>query len=256
MTNIRATGAGGPAVRARAAVRPSRRMLHVLLSTQSGIVVLLSINRLSDITDGYVADNEFLRWVDLNNLILALATLITAHLLVHHLEYDSARRGGRAHRAVGIAFLIGVSLYAGSYGEHEVTNYLHERFCTGTSDVGGRLCEIVVYHDDSFSHYLFFAGFTIINVAIMLTQVVFPDDRLPRPGETALVTVNSLFIAAGIVANLGFEQIGLDLYVVAAVAVLAIVLLVRQPAQLILRYYMVAYVLGLIGAGVAQLRLS
>jgi hypothetical protein len=71
--------------------------------------------------------------------------------------------------------------------------------------------------------------------------------------DGALATLNALFIAAGIAANLGFEEIGLDLYVVAAVAILAVFLLVRQPKQLILRYYAIAFVVGLIGAGVAQL---
>jgi phosphatidylserine synthase len=244
--------------RPRGSVRPSRRRLHLLLGVQSAIIVLLSVNRLSDATTGFVAGNEFLRWVDLDNLVLAGATLITAYLLIKHLEYDSARRDGTAHRVLGVAFLVGVCLYAASYGDHEVTNYLNVRFCDGTPDAGTRLCEIIAYHDDGFSHYLFFAGFTVINVAIMLTQVVFPDefpDRggRSRTGDTALIALNALVVAAGIMANLGFEKIGLDLYVVAAVAVLAVVLLVRQPSQPILRYYAIAYVVGLAGAGAGQL---
>ncbi len=237
----------------RGSVRPSGRRLHLLLGIQSAIIVLLSINRLSDATTGFVAGNEFLRWVDLNNLVLAGATLVTAYLLIKQLEYDSPRRDGTAHRLLGVAFLVGVCLYAASYGNHEVTNYLNVRFCTGTPDAGSRLCEIIAYHDDGFSHYLFFAGFTVINVAIMLTQVLFPDGGPSRTAGTALIALNALIVAAGIMANLGFEEIGPDLYVVAAVAVLAVVLLVRQPTQPILRYYTIAYVVGLIGAGAAQL---
>src|SRR5215471_16874965 len=134
-----ASTAGRSTVGTHASVHPARRTLLLLLSIQSGIIVLLSINRLSDVTDGYVAGNEFLRWVDLNNLVLALATLIVSYLLIHHLEYDSPQRNGALHRALGVAFIIGVSVYAGSYGEHEVTNYLHERFCAGMADLGGRL---------------------------------------------------------------------------------------------------------------------
>jgi len=234
--------------------RPSRRRLHVLLCIQSVIVVLLSVNRLSSATTGFVASNEFLRWVDLDNLVLALATLIAAYLLIQHLAYDSPRRDGVAHRALGLTFFFGAMLYALSYGEHEVTNYLHGRFCIDAGGASGnRLCEIIAYHDDQFSHYVFFAGFTIISVAIMLTQVLFPDDRPSTVADTVLIAFNALFIAAGIIANLGFEEIGLDLYVVAAVAVLAVILLIRQPRQLILRYYAIAYVIGLCGAGAAQL---
>lgn len=233
------------------------RRLHILLSVQSGIVALVSVNRLSDATRGFVAGNEFLRWVDLFNLLLALASLVTAYLLIRYLAYDSphsaTRRDGLAHRTLSLVFFVGACLYAGSYGDHEVTNYLHDRFCIGTSDADGPLCGIIAYHDDEFSHYLFFAGFTIVNIAIMLTQVVLPQERRPSLADTALVTLNALFVAAGIVANLGFEEIGLDLYVVAAVAVLSVYLLVRQPRELILRYYAIAYVLGTAGAGVAQL---
>jgi hypothetical protein len=253
MSDIAVTGAGVSTARRHGSVRPSRRRLHLLLSIQSGIIVLLSINRLSDATTRFVADNEFLRWVDLDNLILAGATLITSYLLIRHLEYDTPRRDGTAHRALGLAFLVGVCLYAASYGNHEVTNYLNVRFCGETIGVGSPACEIIAYHDDQFSHFLFFAGFTIINVAIMLTQVVFPDDRPSRAADTALLTVNALVVGAGIIANLGFEEIGVDLYVVAAVAILAVILLVRQPAQPLLRYYTIAFVVGLAGAGAAQL---
>jgi hypothetical protein len=235
----------------------SVRRLHILLGVQSAIVALVSVNRLSDATRRFVAANEYLRWVDLVNLLLALASLVTAYLLIRHLADDSphsaTRRDGLAHRALSLVFFVGVCLYAGSYGDHEVTNYLHDRFCVGTSDADGSLCRIIAYHDDEFSHYLFFAGFTIITVAIMLTQALFPRDGRPSRGDTALVALNALIIAAGIVANLGFEKIGLDLYVVAAVAVLSVYLLVRQPRQLILRYYAIAYILGTAGAGVAQL---
>jgi hypothetical protein len=39
---------------------------HLLLGIQSLVIVLLSINRLSSLALGYVAGNEFLRWMDLN----------------------------------------------------------------------------------------------------------------------------------------------------------------------------------------------
>ncbi|MGH2523931.1 MAG: hypothetical protein ACRDH2_15605 [Anaerolineales bacterium] len=53
--------------------QPTRRTLatlHVLLAVQSLVVILVSINRLSPLTLGYVLPNEFLRWVDLNNMLI------------------------------------------------------------------------------------------------------------------------------------------------------------------------------------------
>ncbi|HEY7273255.1 MAG TPA: hypothetical protein VH502_11015 [Actinoplanes sp.] len=219
--------------------------LHVLLSVQSLLIVLVSVNRLSALTTGYVASNQFLRWVDLNNMLLGLLAVLVYYLIVRYLE----RRSGRSSGALGVAFVVGAYLYAASYGSHEVTNYLHVRFCP---DTASDLCRIVAYNDDQFSHLLFFAGFIMLNVVVMLTQVTSPDAGRPTVTDTLLVVVNALFVAAGVVANLAFEEIGLDLYVVAAVAVFAVVLLWRQPHRLILRYYTVAFVLGLLVTGVLK----
>lgn len=41
--------------------------IHVLLTGQTIIIILISVNRLSTLTTGYVLPNEFLRWVDLHN---------------------------------------------------------------------------------------------------------------------------------------------------------------------------------------------
>jgi len=220
----------------------SRRTLHVLLGVQSLVVVGVSVNRLGSWADGYVASNQFLRWVDLNNMILALVSLVAFYLLKEHLAGPGPR--GAAHRWLGVAFIVGAYLLAASYGSHEVTNYLHTRFCADVT--ADPLCDIVAYNDDGFSHLLFFAGFTIVNLVVMLTQVVSPDPVPPTTADTAIVVANALFIGAGIFANLAFEEIGYDLYVVAAIALLALGLLWRRPRQPILHYYVVAYVAGLV----------
>ena len=51
---------------------------HWLLAVQSLVIVFLSINRLSPLALGYVHPNEFLRWVDLNNMLfLPLASVLS-----------------------------------------------------------------------------------------------------------------------------------------------------------------------------------
>lgn len=51
---------------------------------------------------------------------------------------------------------------------------------------------------------------------------------------------------AGIFANLAFEEIGLDLYVVVLPAGVAIYVLRRRGPQPLVTYHSVAYVLGLV----------
>ncbi|HXF62893.1 MAG TPA: hypothetical protein VNK95_14815, partial [Caldilineaceae bacterium] len=189
--------------------------IHGLLTVQTIVVVLLTINRLSSLTLGYVAANGFLRWVDFHNLLtLPLISLVSLVLLKNHLEQLAAAAGVRVRAWLGLVFVLGVYLYGAGYGAHEVTNYLHTRFCaSGPAD---DLCAIVIFNDDSFSHWVWFAGFVLLNGALLLLQA---DAPLARPlgwGDVAWLALNGLFIAAGIFANLAFETIGLDLYIVAA----------------------------------------
>ena len=226
--------------------RSSLAPIHTLLGVQTLVVILVSINRLSTLTTGYVLPNEFLRWQDLlNMLVLPLISAIAFYLLKRHLAYASPALDGRAHMALNITFIVGLYLLAASYGTHEVTNYLHIRFCPDGD--ASAPCRIIVYNDDGFSHYVFFTGFVLMNAVILFMQALFPHEGKLAGGDVALLIVNSVFIGAGIFANLAFEEIGLDLYVVALLAALAVALLIRKRHQPMFIYYTTAYVLGLVG---------
>jgi hypothetical protein len=236
-----------------AAARPAERGLgtiHLLLAVQSMVVVLISINRLSSLTTGYVLPNQFLRWVDLNNmLVLPLLSLVAFQLLKQHLEDRGVESVRTWWRALDLSFVVGVYLLAAGYGDHEVTNYLNGRFCGGGTDTSV-LCQIVGYNDDEFSHLLFFTGFVLMNGVLMLLQTMFPHRGLVAARDRALLVLNGLFIGAAIFANLAFEQIGLDLYVVALLAALALALLWRRGAQPLLIYYGTGYMLGLVATAI------
>src|SRR5262245_13981366 len=227
------------------ATYPGLGRIHGLLAVQSGVIVLLSVNRLSSLTLGYVAANEFLRWVDFNNmLVLPLISVVAFYLLKKQLEYDSPARESSRHLALNLVFIVGIYLLAAGYGNHEITNYLHIRFCPEGET--GILCQIIVFNDDEFSHWVFFIGFILINSGLMLLQVLFPS-RVPlTQWDIILLIINGLFISLGIFANLAFEVIGLDLYVVALLTILAFGLLWRYGAQPLLVYYSVANGLALV----------
>ncbi|MEU6602821.1 hypothetical protein [Streptomyces flaveolus] len=234
---------------------PGRRLahgrLHLLLTLDSLVVVLISVNRKADGTLAYVADNQFLRWVEIDNMVLGLCTVLLYYLVAAHLVRDARprRRGGLL--ALGALFTAGAYLYALSLGDHEVTNHLHGRFC---SESLPSICRVVAFNDDVFSDAVFLAGFTLLNTTIMLAQFLFPTDRAPRPWDNVLITVNALFIGAGITANVAFEKAGFDPFVVGGTAVFALVLLWLSPRQPVLRYYGVAYGVGLLATMVIKTR--
>lgn len=246
------------------ASQPSLRRVHALLTAQTVIILLLSANRLGDWTLGYVAQNEFLRWVDLHNMLtLPLASLVAYWLLTSHLPDLSTRpeRRDAATAAISLAIVVGVYLLGAGYGDHEITNYLHLRFAetqgAGADAIGGAgrdaLARIIVFNDDSFSHWVFFIGYSLMNGALMLWQTAFPyRERLTRR-DAGLIAANGLFIALGIFANLAFEDIGLDLYIVAGLAALAGALLWRHRNQPILVYSAVAYIGGFAATALSKL---
>ncbi|HAV78473.1 MAG TPA: hypothetical protein DCX53_14085 [Anaerolineae bacterium] len=228
------------------------KRIHALLAVQSALAILVSINRLGNWTLGYVLPNEFLRWVDFNNMVvLPPISLAALYLLKKTIEYDSSARESRKHIAWNLVFILGIYFTAASYGNHEVTNYLHVRFCF--DDAISDLCSIIIFNDDDFSHWLFFTGFVMVNVAILFLQDVFPYRESLSRLDVGLILLNSLFLGAGVFANLGFEEIGLDLYVVAMLAIVAAFLLLKHGRQPMFIYYTSAYSLGLAGSLTAQL---
>ena len=227
------------------------KRIHILLGVQSVLAILVSINRLGTWTLGYVLPNEFLRWVDLNNMIfIPLISLVATYLLKKTIEYDSPAREGRSHIAWNLVFIVGLYFTAVSYGDHELTNYLHARFCL--NDTTSDLCRIVIFNDDEFSHWIFFTGFILVSAAILFIQDIFPYREQIKGSDVGLLLLNSLFLGAGVMANLGFEEIGLDLYVVALLALISAYLLWKRGRQPMFIYYTAAYWLGLIGSLLAQ----
>jgi hypothetical protein len=92
----------------------------------------------------------------------------------------------------------------------------------------------------------------MVNGAILLLQNLFPYQEKLSGADVGLLLLNSLFLGAGVLANLGFETIGLDLYVVAFLAIVAAFLLWKRGRQPMFIYYTSAYWLGLVGSLIAQ----
>lgn len=258
---------------------PNLNTIHALLFLQTLVVILGSVNRLGPWTLGYVAPNEFLRWVDLFNMLpIPMLSIAVSGALFYILAYNNGRHYGGWHKVLGMLFLLAVYGFGASYGNHEVTNYLNSRFCIATPLPDGEdLCRIVVYNDDEFSHYLFFVAFVAINSILMVMQVLFPHYGLeestgtyppdsvvgatvggredaPPSGQNGsplsirdivLLVFNGLFIALGVMANLAFEEIRLDLYVIVLLALVSAAMLWRYGRQPLLIYYTVAYWVGL-----------
>ena len=143
-----------------------------------------------------------------------------------------------------MAFVAALYLFAVSYGMHEPADYLSARFCERDD---GPLCDVVSYQDDQLSHFLYFAGLVGIVAVLLVAQAkatALGAGLAPR--DRTLVLLNASIVALAIAGNLGFEEIGLDLFVVAAVAALALYLLRRCGPRALILYFAWAYGAGLV----------
>ena len=221
-----------------------------ILTGLSGVIVLLSLNRLTNLTQGLLMPAQYLRWQDFNAMLpLPLLTVVLYVLLWWNTIGHEKEIKTKHFKVLLITLAAGIYFFAASSGLHEVTNYLNHRYCI-TSVLEPELCGIIGYNDDVFSHELYYLGLVLMNVALLVSEYVRPRTQSMTKGDLVVVSANALFIAAGIVANLAFEEIGIDLYVFSALAGLSLYLLHKRGFKYahvpIIYYSAMAYTLGVI----------
>jgi hypothetical protein len=230
---------------------------HLLLTGLSGTIILLSLNRLLPLTNGYLQPYDFLRWVDINAMIpIPLITVILYYFLKRNIQEHTSTTTSKHQTLFNILFIIGVYFFAAGSGDHEVTNYLNNRFCND-GEIQSVLCNIIIYNDDTFSHILYYIGFVLLNLALLLTEFTLPRKTPIIKRDLAFISVNGLFIAAGIFANLAFEPAGLDLMFFTPVAALSVYLTFfgnkpyhKLPASL---YLSLSYGIGVLSTYITKL---
>jgi hypothetical protein len=227
------------------------KKIHWILTGLSLTIVLLSLNRLTSFTAGYLQPYEFLRWVDFNAMLpIPLISLILYYLLQRQITYDSPFQRTSKYLLLMVLFVSGVYLFGAGSGDHEVTNYLNTRFCE-RGDTNSTLCNIIGYNDDEFSHYVYYLGFILLNVSLICMEFYTPRTQQASRKDLFFILLNSLLIGLGIFANLAFEEIGLDLVFFGSVLLLALALLLLGKRSVyglpIIFYFAASYSLGVIG---------
>lgn len=224
--------------------------IHLILTGLSLSIILLSINRLTPITSGYLEPHEFLRWFDFNSMVLIpLFFIILYYLLRYQIVYDSPFRKTNFFVALNIVLVAGIYFFGAGSGDHEVTNYLHYRFCY-KDILDEKLCNIVVFHDDVLSNYIYYLGFVLMNMAIMFLEHYFPRKTNIAKKDHVFVALNSFITALGIFAFLALEVIAIDLWAFGFVMLLSLILLFYPKARVaklpITFYFAVSYTLGVV----------
>lgn len=227
------------------------KRIHYILTGLSLSILLLSINRLTPLTSSYLQPYDFLRWLDFNAMLpIPLFSILLYYLLKREVIGDSLFQKTGKYVILMLILITGIYLFAAGSGDHEVTNYLNSRFCDA-GKVQTPICNIIAYNDDEFSHYVYYIGFILLNVALMFFEYFVPRKKTVSRRDLNFVGANALFIALGIFANLAFEEIGLDLYFFGAVMLLSMYLLYLRKwkfaTQPVLFYFFISYSVGVLG---------
>ncbi|MBI2612008.1 hypothetical protein HYW54_04675 [Candidatus Gottesmanbacteria bacterium] len=227
------------------------KKIHLILTGLSLTIILLSLNRLTPWTQGYLQPFDFLRYMDLFAMIpIPLFSVLLYWLLRNEILYDHPFRRTLLYTILNLLLITGIYFFAAGSGDHEVTNYLNLRFCNvGKTD--SPICNIIDYNDDVFSHYIYYIGFVLLNIPLMLFEYHLPRKKEATKKDLILVSINGLFIALGIFANLAFEEAIIDLIVFGSVMLLSLYLLYRQNFKVaklpVTFYFAVSYTVGVAG---------
>lgn len=224
------------------------KKIHLILTGLTLSIILLSINRLTNLTQEYLQPFEFLRWLDFNAMLpIPLMSVILYYLLKREVVYESPFLKSAKYIFLMLMLITGIYFFAAGSGDHEVTNYLNYRFCE-EGKVDSPICNIIKYNDDEFSHYVYYAGFILMNAALMLIEYNLPRKQNVSKKDLIFISINSLFIALGIFANLAFEVIGIDLIFFGSVMLLSIYLLLQKSYKKlpVTFYFGVAYTVGVV----------
>lgn len=221
------------------------------------VILLLSINRLTSLTQGYLEPFEFLRRLDFNAMIpIPLASVLLYYLLLRDVVKDSTFMKTGTYTLLLLIFISGVYLFGASSGTHEVTNYLNTRFCE-RGETKSDICNIIAYNDDDFSHLVYYLGFILMNIALMFSESNVGENKPVRGKEKGILLANAIFIGLGIFANLAFEEIGLDLYFFGSMMLLSLYLLWQTRWRFsnypVLLYFATAYSIGVLGTLIYKL---
>lgn len=219
------------------------KKVHVLLTGLTLVIVALSINRLGSFTQHRIEPHGFLRWLDFNAMLpIPIASVVLYYLLKKDVELAGEAARTRLLLALNLVFVVGVYLFGVSSGDHETTNYLHDRFCTDRP-VDADLCAAVIFHDDTFSHVIYYLGVMMFTLSLVTIEWRFPRRIEMTKRDRLLVLLNATVIALGIFANLAFEEVALDMWafgLVAAVANALLWLTGRRWTQLPFTLYVAA----------------
>lgn len=198
------------------------KKVSYLLTLLSGAIFLLTLNRKTNLSQGLLEPYGFLRWQDFHAMVSLplIITIIYALMFLH-----ITNRQPKIHNKFGIFLLIfvtGALLYGVSSGNHEITNYLHHRYCMQDNT---SLCQIINYHDDTFSHFIFYVSSILMTISLLFFEKDQPESSPISKSSMTLLCINSLVIGLGLFANLAFEKLGIDLYAFGILSAISLSLL-------------------------------
>ncbi len=225
------------------------KRLHILFSLNSLAVVLVSIERFSFTTHVLLQPYQFLRLHEAIQItVLILATAIIPFFLLKEVTSDFSLliKGRKSNMFLGVAFIIGIYLYASGNAFHELASFLFNQYCN-VNAISGQLCGSLFFNDYYTGNVLYFVGAFLFTIALILLEVSQPRIVMTKR-DVWLLVPNCLIYALAIVAYAGFDRVlvGLVYSVITTLVVLGILFINRKevPRLPVTDYTALTYIVG------------
>ncbi len=203
------------------------KKFHLYLTGLLVSLLLLSLNRLTPFTQGYLQPHEYLRWLDFNAMLpVSILYLIFFWLIkedvVAHGESDSKK--ANALFAINFIIVIAIYIYGASSGVHEPMNYLNHRFCSD-GQIHSTICDIINQNDEGIGHILYYLAAIVLSISVATIEYLYPRKNSANSRDLIYITLNGLLIALGIFANLARDTAPIPMTSFSIIAIVTLFLL-------------------------------
>lgn len=221
--------------------------LWLTLSSLNAVIVIFE--RLSPTTQIILQPYSYLRLHEVVQMIIFIQiSVLLPFLILKTITNNFETLKDTKGTILGLIFIAGIYLYATGNGLHEVASFLFNTFCD-TKHILHDACGSMFANDYYVGNVIFFVGFFLTDLALILLEMRRPDKTFKRK-DLIILGINSLVFTFTLVAYAAFDivLVGFWYLVIAAICFDALVLfskkkLTQLPVTL---YFTLAYTLATI----------
>lgn len=182
------------------------KKLNLLLTLTSLDVLLVTIERFSFTTKILLQPFNFLRLHEVFQILVPiLISIIIPFFILRQLSQNFSLLKTKRGIIFASIFIVGIYLYATGNGMHELASFIFNTYCN-TRHIQGIFCKGLFLNDYYFGNILYFVGFFLLTVILMLFERENPQANW-KGQDFVILFVNAFVYAFTIFAYAAFDVV-------------------------------------------------